>query len=168
MELIRKCVKVNCSQLFFALTLAVVLFVDKKEGDGASHVVVMPAPSKRGRKKKTTMSRVGPMGGPANETLILAHLTPGGQVKNLIGRRKYDAVNRLSGTENIVFVRWHLCSIIWETHMTYQMKRKTMAQKTALRHTGMMWGKRSNNCCASPFLLALAVECKHTCSSVSC
>ncbi|XP_039661026.1 zinc finger protein 384b isoform X1 [Perca fluviatilis] len=53
---------------------------DKKEGDGASHVVVMPAPSKRGRKKKTTLSRVGPAG---NETLILAHLTAGGQVASL-------------------------------------------------------------------------------------
>ncbi|XP_018527831.1 zinc finger protein 384b isoform X2 [Lates calcarifer] len=52
---------------------------DKKEGDGTSHVVVMPAPSKRGRKKKTTLSRVGPVGGPGNETLILAHLTAGSQ-----------------------------------------------------------------------------------------
>ncbi|XP_024123575.1 zinc finger protein 384b isoform X5 [Oryzias melastigma] len=51
---------------------------DKKEGDGASHVVVMPAPSKRGRKKKTTVPRV-----PGNDTLILAHLTPGGQVTTL-------------------------------------------------------------------------------------
>lgn len=57
---------------------------DKKEGDSASHVVVMPAPSKRGRKKKiTTVSRVGPLGGPGQETLILAHLTPGGQVASL-------------------------------------------------------------------------------------
>ncbi|XP_042345280.1 zinc finger protein 384b isoform X2 [Plectropomus leopardus] len=56
---------------------------DKKEADGASHVVVMPAPSKRGRKKKTTVPRVGPVGGPGNETLILAHLTPGGQVTSL-------------------------------------------------------------------------------------
>ncbi|XP_037641218.1 zinc finger protein 384b isoform X5 [Sebastes umbrosus] len=53
---------------------------EKKEGDVASHVVhVMPAPSKRGRKKKTALSRVGPVGGPGNETLILAHLTAGGQ-----------------------------------------------------------------------------------------
>ncbi|XP_049903359.1 zinc finger protein 384b isoform X1 [Epinephelus moara] len=52
---------------------------DKKEGDGSSHVVVMPAPSKRGRKKKATVSR----GGPGNETLILAHLTAGGQVTSL-------------------------------------------------------------------------------------
>ncbi|XP_030606662.1 zinc finger protein 384b isoform X2 [Archocentrus centrarchus] len=56
---------------------------DKKEVDGNSHVVVMPAPSKRGRKKKTTVSRVGHMGGPGNETVILAHLTPGGQVTTL-------------------------------------------------------------------------------------
>ncbi|XP_035018541.1 zinc finger protein 384b isoform X4 [Hippoglossus stenolepis] len=52
----------------------------KKEGDGMSHVVVMPAPSKRGRKKKvTTLSRLGP----GNETLVLAHLTAGGQVASL-------------------------------------------------------------------------------------
>ncbi|XP_041843076.1 zinc finger protein 384b isoform X2 [Melanotaenia boesemani] len=53
---------------------------DKKEGDGTSHVVVMPTPSKRGRKKKTMLSRVAPLGGPGNDTLILAHLTAGGQV----------------------------------------------------------------------------------------
>lgn len=41
----------------------------------------MPAPSKRGRKKKTTLSRAGPVGGVGNDTLILAHLTAGGQVR---------------------------------------------------------------------------------------
>nr|XP_046255157.1 zinc finger protein 384b isoform X2 [Scatophagus argus] len=55
---------------------------DKKDVDGASHVVVMPAPSKRGRKKKTTVSSVGPVGH-GNEALILAHLTAGGQVTTL-------------------------------------------------------------------------------------
>ncbi|KAM7421117.1 hypothetical protein PAMA_015333 [Pampus argenteus] len=66
---------------------------DKKE-DGTSHVVVMPAqPSKRGRKKKTTLSRVGHVGG--NETVILAHLTPGGQVASLQHhtRDPYDLSN---------------------------------------------------------------------------
>ncbi|XP_029928887.1 zinc finger protein 384b isoform X5 [Myripristis murdjan] len=56
---------------------------EKKDGDGTSHVVVMPTPSKRGRKKKTALPRVGPMPGhpltPGNETLILAHLTASGQ-----------------------------------------------------------------------------------------
>ncbi|XP_028984834.1 zinc finger protein 384b isoform X3 [Betta splendens] len=56
---------------------------DRKEGDGAPHVVVMPAPSKRGRKKKTTVTRVAPGGGPGSETLILAHLTTAGQVGSL-------------------------------------------------------------------------------------
>ncbi|XP_071765802.1 zinc finger protein 384b isoform X3 [Centroberyx gerrardi] len=60
---------------------------EKKEGDGMSHVVVMPTPSKRGRKKKTTLPRVGPVGGhtlsAGNETLILAHLTASGQVMSL-------------------------------------------------------------------------------------
>ncbi|XP_035991052.1 zinc finger protein 384b isoform X4 [Fundulus heteroclitus] len=55
----------------------------KKEGDGTSHVVVMPSPSKRGRKKKATMSRVTTLGGPGNDTLILTHLTPAGQVSSL-------------------------------------------------------------------------------------
>ncbi|XP_058504261.1 zinc finger protein 384b isoform X7 [Solea solea] len=55
---------------------------DKKEGDGTSHVVVMPTPSKRGRKKKlTTVAHIGPAGG--HETLVLAHLTAGGQVASL-------------------------------------------------------------------------------------
>ena len=58
--------------------------VDKKEGDAASHVVVMPAPSKRGRKKKATVARIGPSG---NETLILAHLASG-QVRKYRMRRK--------------------------------------------------------------------------------
>ncbi|XP_061919835.1 zinc finger protein 384b isoform X1 [Entelurus aequoreus] len=59
---------------------------DKKEADGASHVVVMPTPSKRGRKKKS-------MGG--NETLILAHLSTGGQVSSLQHhtRDPYDLSN---------------------------------------------------------------------------
>ncbi|XP_029306943.1 zinc finger protein 384b isoform X3 [Cottoperca gobio] len=55
---------------------------DKKDLDGAHHLVVMPAaPSKRGRKKKTALSRIGAVGG--NETLILAHLTAGSQVASL-------------------------------------------------------------------------------------
>lgn len=45
-------------------------------------MVVMPTPPKRGRKKKTTLSMVGPGGGPGNETFILAHLTPGGQARS--------------------------------------------------------------------------------------
>ncbi|XP_054869276.1 zinc finger protein 384b isoform X4 [Amphiprion ocellaris] len=67
---------------------------DKKEGDGP-HVVVMPAPSKRGRKKKVTQTRVSPLGGPAQETLILAHLTAGGQVASLQHhtRDPYDLSN---------------------------------------------------------------------------
>ncbi|CAJ1062557.1 zinc finger protein 384 isoform X3 [Xyrichtys novacula] len=52
---------------------------DKKEGDGTPHVVVMPAPSKRGRKKKATLA----VGAAGNETLILAHLTASGQVTSL-------------------------------------------------------------------------------------
>ncbi|XP_017270888.1 zinc finger protein 384b isoform X2 [Kryptolebias marmoratus] len=52
---------------------------DKKQGDGTSHVVVMQTPSKRGR-KKSALSRLNPVGGPGNDTLILTQLTSGGQV----------------------------------------------------------------------------------------
>lgn len=55
--------------------------LDKKEGDGASHVVVMPSQSKRGRKKKSMLSRVTTLGGPGNDTLILTHMTAAGQVR---------------------------------------------------------------------------------------
>ncbi|XP_033979894.1 zinc finger protein 384b isoform X3 [Trematomus bernacchii] len=71
----------NLKEYFCFQPGAVDPVAEKKEGDGAPHVVAMPAPSKRGRKKKTTtLSRVG-LGG--NETLILAHLTAGGQVASL-------------------------------------------------------------------------------------
>ncbi|XP_037532136.1 zinc finger protein 384b [Nematolebias whitei] len=52
---------------------------DKREGDATSHVLLMQTPSKRGR-KKAALSRVAPVGGPRNDTLILTQLTPGGQV----------------------------------------------------------------------------------------
>ncbi|XP_061632347.1 zinc finger protein 384b isoform X3 [Phyllopteryx taeniolatus] len=60
---------------------------DKKE-DGTSHMVVMPAPSKRGRKKKS-------MVGAGNETLILTQLSAGGQVTSLHHhtRDPYDLSN---------------------------------------------------------------------------
>ncbi|KAM6936409.1 zinc finger protein 384b isoform 1-T1 [Lycodopsis pacificus] len=77
----------TCSQSFVSGHPATTMIVsalhsaDRKEGDGGPHVVVMPAPSKRGRKKKTALTRVGHVGG--NETLILAHLTAGGQLASL-------------------------------------------------------------------------------------
>ncbi|XP_029598892.1 zinc finger protein 384 isoform X2 [Salmo trutta] len=57
---------------------------DKKQEGGTPQVVIMPTPSKRGRKKKSTLGRAGPAGGhtlsAGNEALILAHLASGGQV----------------------------------------------------------------------------------------
>ncbi|XP_070293418.1 zinc finger protein 384 [Salvelinus sp. IW2-2015] len=57
---------------------------DKKQEGGTPQVAVMPTPSKRGRKKKSTLGRAGPAGGhtlsAGNEALILAHLASGGQV----------------------------------------------------------------------------------------
>ncbi|XP_077454092.1 zinc finger protein 384b isoform X3 [Stigmatopora argus] len=60
---------------------------DKKD-DGTSHVVVMPAPSKRGRKKKSMI-------GEGNETVILAQLSSAGQVTSLHHhpRDPYDLSN---------------------------------------------------------------------------
>ncbi|XP_010883527.2 zinc finger protein 384b isoform X2 [Esox lucius] len=58
--------------------------LDKKQEGGTQQVVVMPTPSKRGRKKKSTLGRAGPATGhtlsAGNEALILAHLASGGQV----------------------------------------------------------------------------------------
>ncbi|XP_026012167.1 zinc finger protein 362-like isoform X4 [Astatotilapia calliptera] len=53
---------------------------DKK--DDIAPAVVMPAPSKRGRKSRQVMSRVAGVGGvlpPGSDALILAHLAAGGQ-----------------------------------------------------------------------------------------
>ncbi|XP_029306942.1 zinc finger protein 384b isoform X2 [Cottoperca gobio] len=73
---------VHSTQNMLSVPSTGIMTADKKDLDGAHHLVVMPAaPSKRGRKKKTALSRIGAVGG--NETLILAHLTAGSQVASL-------------------------------------------------------------------------------------
>ncbi|CAN9504250.1 unnamed protein product [Ophioblennius macclurei] len=55
---------------------------DKKEDIAGPPPVVMPTPSKRGRKSKQMLSRVSGVGGvlpPGSDALILAHLAAGGQ-----------------------------------------------------------------------------------------
>ncbi|XP_018587568.1 zinc finger protein 384-like isoform X6 [Scleropages formosus] len=57
---------------------------DKKEEVSISPAVVMPTPSKRGRKKKSVLPRAGPAAGghplsTGSDALILAHLAAGGQ-----------------------------------------------------------------------------------------
>ncbi|XP_018529633.1 zinc finger protein 384a isoform X3 [Lates calcarifer] len=55
---------------------------DKKDDIAVPPAVVMPAPSKRGRKSKQVMGRVAGVGGvlpPGSDALILAHLAAGGQ-----------------------------------------------------------------------------------------
>ncbi|KAM9385064.1 zinc finger protein 384a isoform 3-T3 [Pholidichthys leucotaenia] len=55
---------------------------DKKEDIAVPPAVVMPTPSKRGRKSKQMMSRVAGVSGvlpPGSDALILAHLAAGGQ-----------------------------------------------------------------------------------------
>lgn len=57
------------------------LFTDKKEDIAIPPAVVMPTPSKRGRKSKQVMGRVSGVPPPGSDALILAHLTAGGQVR---------------------------------------------------------------------------------------
>ncbi|XP_068189683.1 zinc finger protein 384a isoform X3 [Antennarius striatus] len=58
---------------------------DKKEDIAVPPAVVMPTPSKRGRKSKQVMGRVTGVGGvlpSGSDALILAHLAAGGQVRH--------------------------------------------------------------------------------------
>lgn len=57
------------------------LLTDKKEDIAIPPAVVMPTPSKRGRKSKQVMGRVSGVPPPGSDALILAHLTAGGQVR---------------------------------------------------------------------------------------
>lgn len=153
--------------LFFFIT-------DKKDTDGAPHVVVMPTPSKRGRKKKaTTLARVGPVGGPGHETLILAHLTAGGQVRtDTTSRPKSEFCRSPVGRTSssflsllIYFDRWQHCIKV-ETHTICPTKAR--AQRTAPRHTGTV--------CAVILIFPQpttppsppAAECKRICFCASC
>ncbi|XP_011479305.1 zinc finger protein 362 isoform X5 [Oryzias latipes] len=52
---------------------------DKKDDVAVPPAVVMPTPSKRGRKSKQGMGRVGGVLPPGSDALILAHLAAGGQ-----------------------------------------------------------------------------------------
>ncbi len=58
---------------------------DKKEDGSIPPAIVMPLPSKRGRKKKSMMPRAGLVSAHAlatgSDALILAHLAAGGQVR---------------------------------------------------------------------------------------
>ncbi|XP_042561335.1 zinc finger protein 384a isoform X2 [Clupea harengus] len=65
---------------------------DKKENGSIPPAVVMPTPSKRGRKKKSMLSREGPVHTlpTGSDALILAHLAAGGQHH---GADPYDLSN---------------------------------------------------------------------------
>ncbi|XP_056877208.1 zinc finger protein 384a isoform X3 [Takifugu flavidus] len=56
-----------------------IMTADKKEDIAIPPAVVMPTPSKRGRKSKQVMGRVSGVPPPGSDALILAHLTAGGQ-----------------------------------------------------------------------------------------
>lgn len=61
------------------------LLPDKKQDIVVPSAVVMPTPSKRGRKSKQMMNRVSGVLPPGSDALILAHLAAGGQVKFFVG-----------------------------------------------------------------------------------
>lgn len=68
---------------FFCL-FTFLLLPDKKDDIAIPPAVVMPTPSKRGRKSKQGMGRLAGVGGvlpPGSDALILAHLAAGGQVR---------------------------------------------------------------------------------------
>lgn len=65
--------------MFFPFILLVC--VDKKEDGSIPPAVVMPVPSKRGRKKKSMMPRAAHALATGSDALILAHLAAGGQVR---------------------------------------------------------------------------------------
>ncbi|MEQ2167619.1 hypothetical protein GOODEAATRI_005850 [Goodea atripinnis] len=65
--------------VYWCIIRAVSFLPDKKEDINVSPAVVMPTPSKRGRKSKQMMSRVGGILPPGSDALILAHLAAGGQ-----------------------------------------------------------------------------------------
>ena len=63
----------------------VFVFLSDKKDDGAlPPAVVMPTPSKRGRKSKQVMGRVGGILPTGSDALILAHLAAGGQVRVIL------------------------------------------------------------------------------------
>lgn len=65
----------------FGLSYCFFFLTDKKEDIAIPPAVVMPTPSKRGRKSKQMMGRVTGVLPPGSDALILAHLTASGQVR---------------------------------------------------------------------------------------
>lgn len=73
----------SASVLAQPYSFPLLLLPDKKDNISGPPAVVMPTPSKRGRKSKQMMGRVTGVGGvlpPGSDALILAHLAAGGQV----------------------------------------------------------------------------------------
>lgn len=82
---------VSCFPLLPSLSPPLFLYPhvsDKKENGSIPPAVVMPTPSKRGRKKKSMLPREGPVTAHAlptgSDALILAHLAAGGQVSLMV------------------------------------------------------------------------------------
>lgn len=101
----------NFSRFGIYGTLCPLLTTTEKKDVGSAPPIVIPTPGKRGRKKKSDLSRVGPtpaghMLPTGSEALILAHLAAGGQVCLLVSSNQnmnriyyvYMSLNKLPFT----------------------------------------------------------------------
>ncbi|XP_077384314.1 zinc finger protein 384b isoform X1 [Festucalex cinctus] len=94
-----------------------------KQDDRTPHVVVMPTPSKRGRKKKSAV-------GAGSETVILAQLGPGGQVTSLHHhtRDPYDLTNEDEAPglkDNTKTYRCRMCAATFFSKSDMQIHSKS-------------------------------------------
>uniref|UniRef100_A0A671PBU0 Zinc finger protein 384 like n=1 Tax=Sinocyclocheilus anshuiensis TaxID=1608454 RepID=A0A671PBU0_9TELE len=102
---------------------------DKKEDGSIPPAVVMPFPSKRGRKKKSMMPRAGPVSAHAlatgSDALILAHLAAGGQHNT---SDPYDLSNDEDdhqGKDGNKSYRCRMCAVTFFNKSDMQMHAKS-------------------------------------------
>ncbi|XP_008329178.1 zinc finger protein 384a isoform X6 [Cynoglossus semilaevis] len=99
-----------------------------KQDHAAPPAVVMPTPSKRGRKSKQMMGRVGAVGGvlpPGSDALILAHLAAGGQHH---AADPYDLSNDEddhSGKDGPKSYRCRMCAVTFFSKSDMQIHAKS-------------------------------------------
>ncbi|XP_037831722.1 zinc finger protein 384a isoform X3 [Kryptolebias marmoratus] len=98
---------------------------DKKEDIAVPPAVVMPTPSKRGRKSKQVMGRVSGVLPPGSDALILAHLAAGGQHH---GADPYDLSNDEddhTGKDGPKSYRCRMCAVTFFSKSDMQIHAKS-------------------------------------------